>query len=84
MAEIPASPPEDRGSSGFPVAPNTGQIIGDRFLGLGWEVKLEVQSSGLQIVQHRDEPDAVSALLKFLPSKGLLIVQGLNCHLFGI
>lgn len=47
MAEILASPPEDRGSSRFPVAPNTGQIIGDRFLGFGWEVKLEVQSSGL-------------------------------------
>ena len=36
MAEIPASAPEDRGSSGFPAAPNTGQIIRDRFLGLGW------------------------------------------------
>jgi hypothetical protein len=46
MTEILASPTEDRGSSGFPVAPNMGQIIGDRFLGLGWDVKLEIQSSG--------------------------------------
>lgn len=31
----PRSPPEDRGSPGFPAAPNVGPIIGDRFLGWG-------------------------------------------------
>lgn len=47
MAKTLPSPIEDRGTSGFPLAPNMGQIIGDRFGGVDWQVRLEIQSSGL-------------------------------------